>query len=118
MWVHEAVLKGEQVPVVFTIDHGRLLYKERYVLARSTPSIPVLLREYHDSPLRGHAKELKTYLCLVAEWYWEGIRQQVTNFVRGFQICQRAKASNQSLAGLLQNLPIPSNYGSMSPWIS
>ena len=92
VWIHEAVLKGEQVPISFTIDHGRLLYKERYVLARSSPFIPVLLREYHDSLLGGHAGELKTHLCLAAEWYWEGIRRQVTNYVREFQKCQRAKA--------------------------
>ena len=91
----------------FSIDHDRLFYKGRYVLARSSPFIPVLLREYHDSPLGGHAGELKTYLRLAAEWYLEGMRRQVDNYVRECHICQKAKASNQSPAGLLQNLPIP-----------
>ena len=59
--------KGEHVPTGFTLNNDRLLYKGRYVLARSSPFIPVLLHEYHDSPLGGHAGELKTYLQLAAE---------------------------------------------------
>ena len=78
------------------------------MFARSSPFISVLLREYHDTLLGGHAGELKTYLCLAAEWYWEDMRRQVTNYVRECQICQKTKASNQSPAGLLQNLPIAS----------
>ena len=56
----------------------------------------------------GHAGELKTYLRVAAEWYWEGKRRQITNYIRECQICQKAKASHQSPAELLQNLPIPS----------
>ena len=93
----------------FSTDHDRLFYKERYVLARSSPFISVFLREYHDSPLGGHAGELKTYLRLAAEWHWEGMHRQVANYVRECHICQKAKASNQSPTGLLQNLSILSH---------
>ena len=47
-----------------------------------------------------------TYLRMVAKCIWEGMRRQVTHFVRECHICQQAKASYQSLVGLLQNLPI------------
>ena len=50
---------------------------------------------------------LKTYLRLASEWFWEGMRRQVTPYVRECQVCQQTKASNQKPAGLLQNLPIP-----------
>ena len=46
--------KGEQVPTSSLIVNKVLFYKERYVLAKSSPFIHVLLREYHDSPLGGH----------------------------------------------------------------
>ena len=100
--------KGEQVPTSSLIVNKVLFYKERYVLAKSSPFIHVLLREYHDSPLGGHAGELKTYLRLAGEWYWEGMRRQVTRYVRECKVCQQAKTSNLSPAGLLQNLLIPS----------
>lgn len=64
--------------------------------------------EYHDSPLGGHAGELKTYLRLAGEWYWEGIRKQVTRYFCKCQVCKQAKTSNLSPTGLLQNFPIPS----------
>ena len=86
--IRDAVLKGEQVPTGFTVDHDRLFFKGRFVLARTSPFIPVLLREYHDFPLGGHAGELKTYLRLAAEWYWEGMSRQITNYVRECPVCQ------------------------------
>lgn len=67
----------------------------------------MLLQEYHDSPLGGHAGDLKTYLRLAKEWYWEGMCRQVMQYVRDCHVCQQAKASYQKPAGLLQNLPIP-----------
>ena len=103
------MLKGEQVPLGFTLEEDILFFKGWYVIARSSPFIPVLLREYHDSPLGGHPGELKTYMRLAAEWYWEGVRRQVTRYVRECTVCQQAKASYQSPAGLLLSLPIPTS---------
>ena len=99
--IREAVSNGEQASTGFTMNHDRLPYKGRYVLARSSSFIPVLLREYHDSPLGGHAGESKTYLQLASEWFWEGMRRQVTNYVRDCSVCQKVKASTQSPARLL-----------------
>ena len=104
--IRAAVEKGEQIPTDFTLKNDVLHYKGIYVLAKSSPFIPALLREYHDSPLGGHAEELKTYLRMAAEWFWEGMGRQVTRYIRECRICQQAKASYQSPAGLLQNLPI------------
>jgi hypothetical protein len=41
----------------------------------------------------------------------EGMRAQVTDYVRGCEACARAKSSSQPPAGLLQPLPIPGR-----PW--
>ena len=40
------------------------------------------------------------------KWYWEGMRRQITQYVRQCAICQQQKASYQTPAGLLQPLPI------------
>ena len=93
-------------PFGFSLNHDRLFFKGRFVLAKSLPFIPLLLQECHDSPLGDHGGKVKTYQRLAMEWYWDGMRKQVTNYVRQCRICQQQKASYQSSAGLLQPLPI------------
>ena len=63
MRIREAVLKEEQVPSRYTLVEDILYYKGRYVLSKASPFIAVLLREYHDSPMGGHAGELKHIQC-------------------------------------------------------
>ena len=109
MRIREAILKEEQVPSGYTLVDDILYYNGQYVLSKASTFIVVLLREYHDSPVGGHAGELKTYLRLATEWFWEGMKRQVLHYVRECKVCQQAKASYQSPARLLQNLPIPSN---------
>lgn len=104
--IKSALEEGTDCPFGFTLLHGKIFYKDRYVLAKSSPFIPLLLREYHDSPLGGHGGEVKTYRRLAMEWFWEGMRRQVTQYVRQCKTCQQQKASFQTLAGLLQPLPI------------
>ena len=44
---------------------------------------------------------------IAAEWYWEGMRGQISRYVKESTICQKAKASCSQPVGLLQPLPIP-----------
>lgn len=100
------VEQGDDPSFGFSIVHGKLFYKGRYVLAKSSSFILVLLQEYHDSPFGGHGGEVKTYRRLAMEWFWDGMRKQVAQYVRQCKICQQQKASYQTPAGLLQPLPI------------
>lgn len=68
-----------------------------------------LLQEYHTSAIGGHNGEYKTYLRLAEDWFWEGMRKSVTQFVQQCLICQQQKASHQQPSGLLQPLPISSH---------
>lgn len=73
--IKTALEQGTNCPFGFTWVHGKLFYKGRYVLAKSSPFILVLLQEYQDSPLGGHGGEVKTYLSpcygVVLGWYAE-----------------------------------------------
>lgn len=91
----------------YTVIDDTLLFKGRYVLAKKSEFIGELLREYHDFMTGGHAGELKTYLWLTGDWFWEGMRKDVGLYVQQCKICQQQKASQQSPAGLLQPLPLP-----------
>ena len=97
---------SDAIPIGFTIHQGKLFYKGQFVLARASPFIPVLLKEYHDTPFGGHGGEVKTYQRIAMEWYWEGMRCQITQYLRQCAICQQQKASYQTPAGLLQPLPV------------
>lgn len=99
--------EGKQLPG-FTLSNEKLLYKGRMILAKSSTFIPLLLREYHDSPTGGHSGEVKTYLRLAFEWFWQGMRRDVARYVRECMVCQKNKHLQQQPAGLLQPLPLPS----------
>lgn len=74
---------------------GKLFFKGRYV------------KEFHDSAVGGHSRDLKTYLR-AADLYWHGMRKDMASYVFECGIHQQHKSSNLSPAGLLQALPLPS----------
>ncbi|XP_045791606.1 uncharacterized protein LOC123886321 [Trifolium pratense] len=74
------------------------------------PSLPFcksLLEEFHSSPSAGHMGIAKTLARLQANFWWEGMRNHVKQFVTGCSICQQVKYETKKPSGLLQPLPIP-----------
>jgi hypothetical protein len=66
-----------------------------------------LLYEVHDAPTGGHMGERKTLHKLQTTCYWEGMRKDIEDYVRGCKVCAAVKPSQRVPAGLLQPLPIP-----------
>lgn len=91
----------------FTVQQGILFYQGRLVLSPNSPSIPLLLKEFHETPMGGHSGFLRTYRRLAANLYWPGMQRRVRDFVRACDVCQRQKYAATSPGGLLQPLPIP-----------
>ena len=98
----------EKAHTYYSLVEGKLRYKGRIVIPKFSRFIPLLLEQYHDSPVGGHSGDLKTYARMAAHWYWIGMRGDVTAHVMKCSICQQHKSSNLSPAGLLQPLPLPS----------
>lgn len=86
---------------------GRLFFKNRFVVPKTSSYVAILLKEYHDSPISGNSGELKTYMRLANDWFWQGMRKDVVAYVQKCAVCQQNKASTQCPAGLLQPLPFP-----------
>jgi len=56
-----------------------------------------ILRQHHDSPTAGHPG-IKETLCKVLKQHsWPGLKQFVTNYVKGCENCQRYKINRYPL---------------------
>lgn len=79
------------------------------------PLLQSLLDQAHGT---GHEGVQKTINRLQADFFVPGDKMLVQQFMRGCETCQRNKTEHLRMGGLLQPLPIPSQFGQISPWIS
>ena len=91
----------------FTLCNGLLLYKDRLVVLRSSSFIPLILTQFHSSPVGGHSGEIKTHQHIAFELYWVRMKFDIAKFVAECEICQRNKSFTASLVGILQPIPLP-----------
>lgn len=90
----------------YALKNGLICYHNRVIIPPSSPIMGKLLREHHDTPMGGHSSVLRTYRRLARQYYWPGMHRIVREFVASCEVCQKAKSSSLSPAGLLQPLPI------------
>jgi hypothetical protein len=99
----------------YSVKNGVLFYHDRLVISPKSPSIPLLLEEYHCTPVGGHSGFLRTYRRLADNLYWLGMQRSVRDFVRACDTCQRQKYSTTT-PGVCNNLSLfPMPYGKMFP---
>ncbi|CAH9099513.1 unnamed protein product [Cuscuta epithymum] len=91
----------------FKLRKGLIYYKDRLMLPKKFARINQVLKEFHDSACGGHAGYLRTLKRISSVLYWEGMRQDIQDYVKSCEVCQRNKYQALSPAGLLQPLPIP-----------
>ncbi|GAU40605.1 hypothetical protein TSUD_28110 [Trifolium subterraneum] len=91
----------------YKVHQGLILYKNRIWLDPQSPFCSQLLEEFHSTPLGGHMGITKTLARLQANFFWEGMRNSVQQFVSTCPTCQLIKPETKKPAGLLQPLPIP-----------
>jgi len=65
------------------------------------------LKEFHSSPIGGHAGIVRTTTIIKREFYWPRMQKDIRHFVQHCVICQQAKSLNTSPPGLLQTLAHP-----------
>ncbi|TYK03741.1 ty3-gypsy retrotransposon protein [Cucumis melo var. makuwa] len=59
----------------YSLLNGKLMYKGRVVLSKSSSLIPNLLHTFHDSIFGGHSGFLRTYKRMSGELFWKGVLQ-------------------------------------------
>jgi len=71
----------------FELSNGRLMYKGRLVLAKSSKWIPKLLLEFHSSKIGGHSGFFHTYKQISSILYWKGMKSTIMEFIKGCEVC-------------------------------
>jgi hypothetical protein len=66
-----------------------------------------IMDEAHNSAYSIHPGATKMYVDIRGKYWWRGMNGDVPKFVAQCDMCQRVKAEQQKLSGLLQPLPIP-----------
>ncbi|XP_073021562.1 uncharacterized protein [Primulina eburnea] len=89
------------------VQDGILFYKGKLYLSSESPLCTSIIKEYHETPIGGHAGVARTLARVMANFFWSTMRQDVKEFVRRCSICQHVKYSTAPPYGLLQPLPIP-----------
>lgn len=108
--LQELLLKVQQEPNShphFQVLNGVLYFKGKLYIPTTSQLKETLLEEFHSSTLGGHSGITKTYGRLKENVYWEGMKNDVANFVNSCHTCQQTKASHHLPYGLLQPLPMP-----------
>ena len=94
----------------FTVLQNKLYYTGQGRMQLYVPKgtyRDLVMRECHNARYAGHLGMKKTTELIQRDFYWPTLGQDVENYVRTCEECQRNKASNQKPSGLLQPLAIP-----------
>lgn len=75
----------------YSLRKGVLLYKGHLVIPKTSPNKQKFLLEFHASLSGGHSRFFKTYKCIAAILYWEGMKGNIGDFVAACSTCQQNK---------------------------
>jgi len=65
------------------------------------------MAEAHHISYAVHPGATKMYQDLRTNFWWEGMKKDIANFVLKCLTCQQVKAEHKKPPGLLMSLPIP-----------
>jgi hypothetical protein len=87
--------------------HDELRYKGHLYLSKQSKLKSMVLSELHATPTVGHSGFTKTYDRVKRSFFWDGMKQDIHNFVIECDVCQCNKGETVKSPGTLQPLPIP-----------
>nr|ADB85290.1 putative retrotransposon protein [Phyllostachys edulis] len=91
----------------YSLKNGILRYKGRLYIGSNTGLKRQLLVTFHDSALGGHSGGRVTYQRLKLIFHWPRMKQEVEEFVKLYDVCQKNNCEHVPYPGLLQPIPIP-----------
>lgn len=97
----------------FSLRDGLIRYKNRLWLPPAAELTSKLIAAFYSSPVGGHSGIPVTLRKLKQLFYWKGMKAQTTVYVQHCEICQRAKPDLSRYPGLLEPLPVPTQFWQM-----
>ncbi|KAG8485890.1 hypothetical protein CXB51_019244 [Gossypium anomalum] len=88
-------------------DDDCLRFRNRLCVPRNSELIPMILGEAHSSRMSVHRGSTKMYNDLKRQFWWPGMKRDISDYVSKCLICQQVKAEHQVPSGLLQPIQIP-----------
>jgi transposase InsO family protein len=86
---------------------GRLTFRDKLWVPDHDALRLYLLQQSHDTPAAGHPGISRNYELLFREYFWPGMKDTITRYIRNCHVCARAKASRTRKNGVLKPLPVP-----------
>jgi len=106
------LLKGDsKVDTNFSIEKDLLLYKNRWYIPKDEGLRRTILEAEDDSKIAGHFGTYKTIGRVRANFYWLKMDENITEYVRSCDVCQRYQVIRHKKYGLLEPFPVP-----LRPW--
>jgi hypothetical protein len=94
-------------PPAYSWLQDELRYKGHLYLIKQSKLKSTVLSKLHATPTAGHSGFTKTYDKVKCSFFWDGMKQDIRNFVTKCEVCQRNKGETIKSLGTLQPLPIP-----------
>lgn len=82
--------------------NGRMINSEgkgKLVVGQDSDLRNKLIQHFHGDPMGGHSGVLVSLKKLEAVLYWKGMRKQVKQWVRNYDVCQRNKPDLSAYPG-------------------
>jgi hypothetical protein len=81
--------------------------KNTYLLVIPKSMVRYVLEQAHDTPTAGHFGIKRTLETLRSRFYWKTLDQDVKNYVKTCDKCQKKKSDNRRKEGQMIPMPIP-----------
>jgi hypothetical protein len=94
-------------PPGYSWFQNELRYKGRLYLSKQSKLKSTVLSELHDTPTTRHYGFTKTYDRVKHSFFWDGMKQDICNFVIECDVCQRNKGETVKSPSTLQPISIP-----------
>ena len=105
--IRAEVKAGLRTDFVIRDGDNALLYGNRLCVPDNTELKGKILEEAHSSAYAMHPGSTKMYRDLQENYWWNGMKRDIAEFVAKCLVCQQVKIEHQRPTGLLQPLPIP-----------
>jgi transposase InsO family protein len=83
----------------FIFRHGGITVTVHHaqIVTPDPKDIPNILKQFHDSPVSGHAGFNRTYKRIMQQFRWKNMKKQIRDYITKCESCQRNKVLRRSM---------------------